>query len=85
LKDAFENKLRDMISNNLGKVYASKEYINTRFESSDNKDVYIVDVKKSREPVFVSPIKELYIRTGNSSRQLNMEEFYRWIVKRTRN
>ena len=82
LRDVFENKLRDMISSNLGKMYASSEYTKIRFEVTNSLDVCIVDVNKSREPVFISPNKELYIRTGNSSRQLNMEEFYGWVVRR---
>lgn len=84
LRDAFENKLRDTISNNIGKMYASSEYIKTRFELSGIKEVCIVDVNKSREPVFLFSTKDLYIRTGNSSRQLNTEEFYKWIIKRSR-
>lgn len=79
-KDAFENKLRDLISSQIGKIYASSEKIKIRFESSEGKDICIVDVVKSREPAFLFSTKEYYIRTGNSSRQLNVEEFYKWVT-----
>lgn len=79
-RDGFENKLRDTISSNISKVFASSEHIMMRFEELEGNDVCMIDVKPVREPVFLIKNKEeFYIRTGNSTRTLNFEEFYKYL------
>lgn len=78
-RDGFENRLRDMISSNISKVFASSEHIMMRFEELEGNDICIIDVRPVSEPVFLTKNKEFYIRTGNSTRALDLEEFYRYL------
>ena len=73
-RDAFENFLTTLLLNNLGKD--SSALFSITFHELDGKDVVKVAVKPSPKPVFVKDDKgeHLYIRAGNSTRQLNARE-----------
>ncbi len=72
--DAYENFLTNLLLNNLGKDTAA--LISITFQELDGKDIAKVDVKRSTKPLFVKDAngEHLYIRAGNSTRQLNARE-----------
>ena len=78
--DGFELKLRDLIKANIGGAFTASEYIRIRFEELEGKTVCAADVLKSPEPAFLkskkSNAKEFYIRTGNSTNALDVEQMY---------
>jgi len=78
--DGFELKLRDLIKANIGGAFTASEYIRIRFEELEGKTVCAADVLKSPEPAFLkskkSNAKEFYIRTGNSTNSLDVEQMY---------
>jgi CheY-like chemotaxis protein len=80
--DGFEGRLRDFIHVNIGNAFA--EYIKIRFESIGEKFVCAVYVFKAPELAFLKEkdTKKFYIRSGNSSRDLNVEEIYNYLKMR---
>jgi CheY-like chemotaxis protein len=88
--DGFELALRDLIASNLDAAFSASHLVNIRFEKLDNKDVCVVEVKKSHVEAFME-VKDkhgqkqsaFFIRSGNSTRPLDMKEFYHYInIKR---
>jgi len=79
-RDGFEVKLRNLITSEIGVSFATSEYIKIRFEQFEDKTktVCAVDVSKSPEPVFLKGErnKEFYIRKGNASQVLDVEQMY---------
>lgn len=73
-RDAYENFLTTLLLNNFGKDTSA--LISLSIHALDGKDVVRVAVKSSPRPVFVkdSTGEHLYIRAGNSTRQLNARE-----------
>jgi CheY-like chemotaxis protein len=80
--DGFEGRLRDFIHVNIGNAFA--EYIKIRFEPIGEKCVCAVDVCKAPELAFLKEkdTKKFYIRSGNSSRDLNVEDMYNYLKMR---
>lgn len=80
--DGFELHLRNVLGSQLGLSLAP--YVQFRFESIDDKTVCAVDVLKCPEPVFVkrNNDKEFYIRSGNQTRTLNVEEMYDYLRRK---
>lgn len=80
--DGFELRLGDFILENIGKAFA--EYIKIRFEVIGEKYVCAVDVCKAPELAFLKEkgTKKFYIRSGNSSCDLNVEEMYNYLKMR---
>jgi ActR/RegA family two-component response regulator len=80
--DGFELALRDIIGSNIGTAFSSSKWVKMRFERQDGKDVCIVAVHKTKEPVFIEENKQghkekqFFIRSGNNSRACNIEEMY---------
>jgi len=80
--DGFELALRDIINSNIGTAFSSSKWVKVRFERQDSKDVCIVEVHKTKEPVFIEvnkkgyKEKQFFIRLGNNSRACNVEEMY---------
>ncbi len=77
--DGFELKLRDFIINFIGIAFSG--YITIYFETIEEKPVCKVDVLKSPEPAFLKEkdAKKFYVRDGNRSKSLDMEEMYRYL------
>jgi hypothetical protein len=75
--DRYQTWLYDLLDSHLGKVAAAN--VRVSFEDGGGTDVCRVDVRPATGPVFVKPPRtttsEFYVRLGNSSRQLGMEEF----------
>lgn len=80
--DGFEGRLRDFIDVNIGNAFA--EYIKIRFDIIDEKCVCAADVLKAPELAFLkeSNSKKFYIRSGNSSRDLDAEQMYNYLKMR---
>jgi len=77
--DGFEQFLIQLIENYLKAVFT--HYINIDFLSKDNKTVCMVKVKPSDEPVYLTDknTKEFYIRAGNTTRSLDVEDAMKYI------
>ena len=78
-KDGFELHFTGLIAKHLGNKY--RPYAKVRFVTLDGKTVAVVEVKKSPVEVFVKweGKTEFYIRAGNSSQPLNVEEASEYI------
>ncbi|MCK5524479.1 MAG: ATP-binding protein [Thiomargarita sp.] len=83
--DGFELALRDIIGSNIGTAFSSSKWVKVRFERQDDNDVCIVEVHKTKEPVFLEENKpggkekRFFIRSGNNSRACDVEEMYRYL------
>jgi len=78
-KDGFEQRLIQIIENNLG--LDVMENITITFEEKDGKNVCLVKIKPSPEPIFVDIKKEsfFYVRTGNTTKPLDSIHQYKYI------
>ena len=72
--DGFRLLLTDTIRNYLGLEFS--EYIHARFEGVQSKTICVISIIPSNKPVFVSSGSkhEFWVRTGNSTRQLDVRE-----------
>lgn len=77
--DGFQQLLIHLITNYLGAEYIP--YIKINFEKIRGKQICIVKVDSSPQPVFVKEqnTKEFYIRAGNLTKLLNSEEAHNYI------
>jgi len=68
-----------LIANGVGKQYSP--YIYVTFHEVNGQDICLVSVDACHEPVFVKNGKEetFYVRTGNSTQQLNTSEAINYI------
>jgi len=74
--DGFERHLVELIKNKIGVKFLS--YLKLRFIKINDQDICGVYVRKADQAAFLKSDKviEFYIRTGNSTRTLNIQEFY---------
>lgn len=72
--DGFELHLTNTINAYLGKI--SRALVNIKFEKVEEKDIAIVQVKKSPRPVYLKHEgkEEFFIRSGNSCQPLDISE-----------
>jgi hypothetical protein len=77
--DGFFQHLISLISSYIGAEFTS--FAQITFENIENKTICIVKIKSSPNPVFVKEGEQrsFYIRSGNSSRELNPEEVFKYI------
>jgi CheY-like chemotaxis protein len=77
--DGFRFLLTDLLKNYLGLEYA--RYISPTFTELDGKTVCLITVEESPEPVFLKSrnTHELWVRTGNSTRQLDIKAAMQYI------
>jgi CheY-like chemotaxis protein len=80
--DGFRLLLTDLVKNYLGLEYA--HYISPTFEELDGKTVCLITVEESPEPVFLKRrnTHELWVRTGNSTRQLDVKAAMQYISEK---
>jgi CheY-like chemotaxis protein len=80
--DGFRLLLTDLVKNYLGLEYA--HYISPTFEELDGKTVCLITVEESPEPVFLMRrnTHELWVRTGNSTRQLDVKAAMQYISEK---
>jgi len=78
-RDGFAQQIAQVISSYLGAEFAP--YVRVTFEDHNGKTACLVRVDASPRPVFLTDkgAKEFYIRTGNTTRPLDMEATYNYI------
>lgn len=88
VRDKFERILRQMIINTFGEIFA-KDNIKIKFISYKSKDICLIKVEKGEEQIFLKTKnkhgcikKKFYIRSGNTSRELDNEETAAYCLKR---
>ncbi|AFZ08615.1 response regulator receiver protein [Oscillatoria nigro-viridis PCC 7112] len=74
--DQFEQTIIHLVGDSMGNSFT--QLLKTRFEIIEGKNVCAIEAKKSTKPVFVKSKKgrEFYIRAGNTSKSLDIQEFY---------
>ena len=72
--DRFLQLINTIVADSIGPQYAP--YVRARIDSSDGKQVCVVDTSEAAEPAFLSGTRgrEFYIRTGNTTRSLDAEQ-----------
>jgi len=81
--DDFQQLLNNFISDRIGTAFAP--LIKIRFEKVEDKEICAIDVKRAAEPVFLDAqeekqrVKKFYIRQGNTTRLLDVEETHHYI------
>ena len=77
--DGLENHITTVINNTLGAEYSN--YYQIRFELCYDSVVCVVEVQECNQPVFmkIDGTEKFFLRTGNSTRELNVREAYKYI------
>lgn len=72
--DGYELYISQVINNSFGKEY--RKYIHVNFENTKKGIICVIRVEKSNKPIFMNfeGVKEFYIRSGNASQSLDLEE-----------
>ena len=80
-RDHFELHLRNLLNQNIGKVFATNN-VQVKFHTVDDLDVCQVDIAPSKEPIILATqdkngqkVEKFYVRSGNASQELSMAEF----------
>jgi predicted HTH transcriptional regulator len=87
-RDEFELHLRSLVNKSLGAAFAATNLAIT-FPAVDDKEVCIIEVKRANEPQYInvkdksnSPVDKFYVRSGNSSIELQRKEIAPYIQAR---
>lgn len=87
-KDHFELHLRNIVNNAFGKEFAAKNLI-VRFPIVNDIEICEIDIRAGSVPLYSevsykngSPQKKFYIRSGNSSQELDIQETASYIKNR---
>jgi predicted HTH transcriptional regulator len=82
-EDGFELAFYDIIKVYIGLSF--RAYIETEFRDYRGERIYVVQITKSAEPVFMKGTQEteFYVRIGNSTRRLDAREMWDYLNKRT--
>jgi uncharacterized protein with ParB-like and HNH nuclease domain len=90
-KDHFELHFRNLINDAFGKEYAANQ-LNVKFPIVSDLEICEIDIKSGINPIFINtvdrngvPQRKFYIRSGNTSQELNIEEAASYITKRFNN
>lgn len=77
--DSFEQLLTNLIKEYIGPEYSP--FIKPRFEQVDGRTVAAVEVDQATEPAFLrwQGDKEFFVRLGNTTRELNAEEAWKYM------
>lgn len=76
-QDGFEQALVNVLENYLGPEF--HQLLRVTFEKADGRTICVIRVEPSPKPVYVSdkkdgqPVKEFFVRVGNTTRPLNMQ------------
>ena len=78
--DGYKLFLGNLISENIGKEFNS--YININFKKIEGNDICIIDLNGSKKEAFVKDGNDykFFIRTQNSTRELNSKETHEYIL-----
>lgn len=84
-KDHFEIHLRNLVNDAFGKEYAATQ-LSIRFPIVSETEICEIDIKPGQSPLFICTTdkngisqKKFYIRSGNTSQELNIEEASKYI------
>lgn len=87
-KDNFELHLRNLINHAFGKEYATTQ-LSIKFPLVDEKEICEIDIKQGKNPIYCevtdkngNKVKKFYIRSGNSSQELDIQETASFIKNR---
>jgi len=87
-KDHFELHLRNILNNAFGKEFAAAN-INVRFPIVNDLEICEIDIKAGKIPLYCEVVdkngslqKKFYIRSGNSSQELDIQETASFIKNR---
>ena len=82
--DQFERHLIQLIETSIGKKFLP--YLKLRFVKINEQDVCGVYVRNSPQAAFLKSEKgiEFYIRSGNSTKSLNIQEFHDYFLNQTK-
>lgn len=79
-RDGFELHLRNLVNNSYGKGFATTQ-LDVRFHTLDDLDICEVQIKRGTDPVYTKisitnapPQKKFFVRSGNSSQFLEIDE-----------
>ncbi len=77
--DGFENHIMTLFTNYIGSEHASN--IDIKFEQYEKNTICILNISRSDEPIFFKNNNDerLYVRAGNSTRELNAREAFKYI------
>lgn len=78
-RDAFELSLTQLISSKIGKNFCN--YVRPVFHTVEEHEVCQVIVTPSEEPVYVGKDTAFFVRTRNSTQELNTREAHEYIKK----
>ncbi|MBN2100444.1 ATP-binding protein [Candidatus Dojkabacteria bacterium] len=78
--DGYMQAVVSLISDNIGVQYCSN--VDVSFEKINGDDICVLSIRKASGPVFVknNDKKEFYVRRSNTSRLLDSEETYNYIL-----
>jgi uncharacterized protein with ParB-like and HNH nuclease domain len=87
-KDHFELHLRNIVNNAFGKEYTATN-LNVRFPIVNDGEICEIDIKAFNKPLYLEVAdkggtmqKKFYIRSGNTSQELDIQETASYIKKR---
>lgn len=89
-KDRFELHLRELINAAYGANFATSQ-LEITFPVKDGKEFCQIDVKRGKEPLYTHvtgkdsnapKLEKFFVRSGNSSRELPMEEVPKYVGQR---
>ena len=82
-RDAFEQHLLQVVTRDLGEAL-SASYMTVNFHEIDGEDICQVTVDPSDEPVYVENSKQalFYLRSGNLTRALPVDETVKYVQRR---
>jgi len=90
-KDNFELHLRNLINKHFGKVFSTSG-IKITFHTINDSEICLIDIEKWNKPLYVETTdkngqksKKFYVRTGNSSQELGLDEISDYINSRFNN
>ena len=79
-RDGFELHLRNLVNNSYGKGFATTQ-LDVRFHTLDDLDICEVQIKRGTDPIYTKisitnapPQKKFFVRSGNSSQFLEIDE-----------
>lgn len=77
--DAFENHINNIIKTSLGSEV--RKYMHVSFETIEGKTISVIRVEASRTPVFAKTTlgKQFFVRAGNSTQTLDVQETAEYI------
>jgi membrane protein YdbS with pleckstrin-like domain len=78
-RDGFENHFNQVFNQLIGAEF--RQYVTVSFQTIEEKDVCLVEVVQSPEPVYVAQGNdvEFFIRTGNTTSPLSVKETHSYI------